>query len=161
LRIKDVARVQLGAQSYDTSTTVDGNPAVGMAVFLQTGANALDVAAAVKSRIQTLKTAFPPDMDYLIHSTTTRVVEASIHEVVGHDPASPAVLVILVVFIFLQHWRANVDPDARRAGFASRHLRGLYALGIFDQHPDALRDGARDRYRRGRRYRGTRERRTA
>ena len=58
LRIKDVARVELGAQSYDTTTTVDGNPAVGLAVFLQTGANALDVAAAIKSRMVQLKTSF-------------------------------------------------------------------------------------------------------
>ena len=82
LRIKDVARVELGAQSYDTSTTVDGKPAVGLAVFLQTGANALDVAAAVKSRIAALKLAFPQDVDYLIPFDTTRVVEASIHEVI-------------------------------------------------------------------------------
>ena len=85
LRIKDVARVELGAQSYDTSTTVDGNPAVGMAVFLQTGANALEVAGAVKSRMVELKAAFPQDVDYLIPFDTTRVVEASIHEVVDHD----------------------------------------------------------------------------
>ncbi|HET7596105.1 MAG TPA: efflux RND transporter permease subunit, partial [Burkholderiales bacterium] len=82
LRIRDVARVELGAQSYDTSTRVDGKPSVGMAVFLQTGANALDVAAAVKSRMQELKGAFPQDMDYLIPFDTTQVVQASIHEVV-------------------------------------------------------------------------------
>src|SRR4051812_39686075 len=61
LRIKDVARVELGAQSYDTSTTVDGKPAAGLAVFLQTGANALQVAAAVKQRMVELKQAFPSD----------------------------------------------------------------------------------------------------
>ncbi|MCW5576590.1 MAG: efflux RND transporter permease subunit, partial [Burkholderiales bacterium] len=82
LKIKDVARVELGAQTYDTSTTVDGKPAVGMAVFLQTGANALDVAAAVKKRMTELKPAFTQDMDYLIPFDTTRVVDASIKEVV-------------------------------------------------------------------------------
>ena len=129
LRIKDVARVQLGAQSYDTSTTVDGNPAVGMAVFLQTGANALDVAAAVKSRIQTLKTAFPPDMDYLIPFDTTRVVQASIHEVVVTIGVA-AILVILVVFIFLQHWRATLIPMLAVPVSLIGTFAGLYALGF-------------------------------
>src|SRR5688572_19979415 len=94
LRLKDVARVELGAQSYDISTTVDGNPAVGMAVFLQTGANALEVADAVKRRMVELKSGFPAETDYLIPFDTTRVVEASIREVVI-TIAEAAVLVIL------------------------------------------------------------------
>src|SRR6185295_4460284 len=65
LRVRDIARIELGAQSYDITTTVDGQPAVGMAVFLQTGANALSVADAVKSRVEELKAAFPQGMDYL------------------------------------------------------------------------------------------------
>jgi multidrug efflux pump len=129
LRIKDVARVELGAQSYDTSTTVDGNPAVGMAVFLQTGANALDVAAAVKSRMVQLKTAFPQDVDYLIPFDTTRVVQASIHEVVI-TIAEAAVLVILVVFIFLQHWRATLIPMMAVPVSLIGSFAGLYALGF-------------------------------
>ncbi|HEY0336747.1 MAG TPA: efflux RND transporter permease subunit, partial [Burkholderiales bacterium] len=129
LRIKDVARVELGAQSYDTSTTVDGNPAVGMAVFLQTGANALDVAAAVKSRMVQLKSAFPQDVDYLIPFDTTRVVQASIHEVVI-TIAEAAVLVILVVFIFLQHWRATLIPMMAVPVSLIGSFAGLYALGF-------------------------------
>jgi multidrug efflux pump len=129
LRIKDVARVELGAQSYDTSTTVDGNPAIGMAVFLQTGANALDVAAAVKSRMVQLKTAFPQDVDYLIPFDTTRVVQASIHEVVI-TIAEAAVLVILVVFIFLQHWRATLIPMMAVPVSLIGSFAGLYALGF-------------------------------
>src|SRR5690606_34076274 len=101
LRIKDVARVELGAQTYDTATTVDGKPAAGMAVFLQAGANALEVAAAVKARMVELQSAFPPGVDYLIPFDTTRVVEASINEVVV-TLAEAAVLVLLVVFVFLQ-----------------------------------------------------------
>src|SRR4029078_12236635 len=81
LRIRDIARVELGAQSYDISTTVDGQPAVGMAVFLQTGAHGLDVGAAVKARVQELKTEFPQGMDYIIPFDTTRVIDASIKEV--------------------------------------------------------------------------------
>src|SRR5690606_20386013 len=107
LRVRDVARVELGAQSYDTTATVDGHPSVGMAVFLQTGANALDVAEAVKVRMEELKTAFPEGMDYIIPFDTTKVVQASINEVVK-TLAEAALLVLLVVFLFLQHWRATL-----------------------------------------------------
>ena len=129
LRVKDVARVELGAQIYDTSTTVDGKPAAGMAVFLQTGANALDVAAALKARIQVLKTAFPPGVDYLIPFDTTRVVQASIHEVVKTIGVA-ALLVLLVVFVFLQHWRATLIPMLAVPVSLIGTFAGLYALGF-------------------------------
>ncbi len=129
LRLKDVARVELGAQSYDTSTTVDGKPSVGMVVFLQTGANALDVAAAVKARMEELKGAFPPGMDYLVPFDTTLVVEASIREVVV-TLAEASVLVLLVVFIFLQHWRATLIPMIAVPVSLVGTFAGLYALGF-------------------------------
>ncbi|HZN25862.1 MAG TPA: multidrug efflux RND transporter permease subunit [Burkholderiales bacterium] len=129
LRIRDVAQVELGAQTYDVSTTVDGNPAVGMAVFLQTGANALEVSSAVKTRMTQLKTAFPEDVDYLIPFDTTRVVEASIHEVVI-TIAEAAALVILVVFVFLQHWRATLIPMLAVPVSLIGTFAGLYALGF-------------------------------
>jgi HAE1 family hydrophobic/amphiphilic exporter-1/multidrug efflux pump len=127
LRIRDIARVELGAQSYDISTTVDGQPAVGMAVFLQTGANALDVGAAVKARVQELKTAFPQGMDYIIPFDTTRVIDASIKEVLK-TLGEAAVLVLLVVFIFLQHWRATLIPMIAVPVSLIGTFAGLYAL---------------------------------
>jgi hydrophobe/amphiphile efflux-1 (HAE1) family protein len=129
LRIKDVARVELGAQTYDVSTTVDGKPAVGMAVFLQTGANALEVAEAIKGRMVELKAAFPQDVDYLIPFDTTRVVEASIREVVI-TIAEAAILVILVVFVFLQHWRATLIPMLAVPVSLIGTFAGLFALGF-------------------------------
>jgi multidrug efflux pump len=129
LRVKDVARVELGAQSYDSYATVDGVPAVGMAVFLQTGANALDVAAAVKGRITELRAAFPTDVDYLIPFDTTRVVEASIREVVK-TIGEAAVLVVLVVFLFLQNWRATLIPILAVPVSLIGTFAGLYALGF-------------------------------
>ncbi len=129
LRVSDVARVELGAQSYDISTTVDGKPAVGMAVFLQTGANALDVSAAVKARMQELKAAFPQGTDYLIPFDTTQVVQASIREVVI-TLAEAAVLVLLVVFVFLQHWRATLIPMIAVPVSLIGTFGGLYALGF-------------------------------
>ncbi|MCC6535295.1 MAG: multidrug efflux RND transporter permease subunit [Burkholderiales bacterium] len=129
LRIKDVARVELGAQSYDSATSVDGKPSVGMGVYLQTGANALDVAAAVKARMRELKTAFAPGMDYIIPFDTTRVVDASIKEVIK-TLAEAAVLVLLVVFVFLQHWRATLIPMIAVPVSLIGTFAGLYALGF-------------------------------
>ena len=77
LRVKDVARVELGAQNYDQFTTVDGKPTIGMAIFLQSGANALKVAEAVRARDGRAEAeTFPQGVDYLIPYDTTRVVEA-------------------------------------------------------------------------------------
>ncbi len=129
LRLKDVARVELGAQSYDSYSTVDGVPAVGMALFLQTGANALDVAASVKSSIQQMSKAFPEDVQYLIPFDTTRVVDASIQEVMK-TIGEAALLVVLVVFLFLQHWRATLIPIIAVPVSLIGSFAGLYALGF-------------------------------
>ncbi|HSN32056.1 MAG TPA: efflux RND transporter permease subunit, partial [Ideonella sp.] len=110
LRLKDVARIELGAQSYDASNSVNGQPAIALAVFLQSGANALDVGRAVKARMAELKRdRFPPDLDYLIPYDTTRFVSASIREVL-HTIGEAAIIVLLVVFVFLQTWRATLIP---------------------------------------------------
>jgi len=127
LRIRDIARVELGAQSYDITTTVDGQPAVGMAVFLQTGANALEVGDAVKKRVEELKGAFPQGMDYIIPFDTTRVIDASIKEVLK-TLGEAAVLVLLVVFVFLQHWRATLIPMIAVPVSLIGTFAGLYAL---------------------------------
>ncbi len=129
LRIKDVARVELGAQTYDTPATVDGKPSVGMAVFLQTGANALDVARQVKARLEEMKQAFPNDVDYLVPFDTTLVVKASIHEV-EKTIFEAALLVLLVVFIFLQTWRATLIPMLAVPVSIIGTFAGLYILGF-------------------------------
>ncbi|WP_119153406.1 efflux RND transporter permease subunit [Caldimonas tepidiphila] len=110
LRLKDVARIELGAQSYDQTNSVNGQPAIAFAVFLQSGANALDVADGVKARVAELKRdQFPSDVDYLIPYDTTTFVSASIHEVVK-TIVEAALIVVLVVFVFLQTWRATLIP---------------------------------------------------
>ncbi|HJW04189.1 MAG TPA: multidrug efflux RND transporter permease subunit [Azospira sp.] len=109
LYLKDVARVELGAQNYDASTALLGKPVVGIGVFLQSGANALDVADKVKARMEELKQKFPSGMDYVIPFDTTKFVQASIHEVT-HTLVEALILVALVVFIFLQNWRATLIP---------------------------------------------------
>ncbi|SNR85972.1 multidrug efflux pump [Methylobacillus rhizosphaerae] len=109
LYLKDVARVELGAQNYNIRTTLDGQPGVGIPVFLQTGANALETAEAIKAKMEELKQRFPEDMDYRIPYDTSDFVKASIGEVV-HTLAEAMILVVLVVFLFLQSWRATLIP---------------------------------------------------
>jgi hydrophobe/amphiphile efflux-1 (HAE1) family protein len=110
LRLKDVARIELGAQSYDASSFVNGQPAVALGVFLQSGANALDTGAAVKARMAALqRERFPDDVGYLIPYDTTRFVSASINEVLK-TILEAAAIVVVVVFLFLQTWRATLIP---------------------------------------------------
>ncbi|MBL8523665.1 MAG: multidrug efflux RND transporter permease subunit [Betaproteobacteria bacterium] len=109
LRLKDIARIELGAQNYDTFNTLNGKPNIGSAVFLQSGANALEVANAVRKRMDELKVNFPEGMQYAIPFDTTRFVQSSIKEVII-TILEAAVLVILVVFLFLQTVRATLIP---------------------------------------------------
>ena len=109
LRLKDIARIELGALNYDTFNTLNGRPTIGAAVFLQTGANALEVADSVKKRMDELKPAFPEALEYGIPFDTTRFVRASIKEVII-TIFEAAILVILVVFLFLQTVRATLIP---------------------------------------------------
>lgn len=109
LRLKDVARIELGAYSYDQQVTLDGQPTIAMGVFLQTGANALEVAERVRGKMDELKGKFPEGMGYVIPFDTTRFVSASINEVVK-TLIEAMVLVLAVVYIFLQSWRATLIP---------------------------------------------------
>jgi multidrug efflux pump len=109
LRIRDVARIELGAVSYDAFTNLDGQPAIGIAVFLQSGANALKVADSVRVGIARLSQDFPQGVTQLIPFDTTRFVQQSIREVTI-TLLEAAALVLLVVFVFLQSWRATLIP---------------------------------------------------
>src|SRR5438105_9926091 len=109
LRLKDIARIELGALNYDTYNTLDGKATIGMATFLQPGANALEVAQLVRNRMAELKTALPEGVDYTIPFDTTRFVDASIKEVTI-TIFEAALLVLGVVFLFLQTWRATLIP---------------------------------------------------
>jgi HAE1 family hydrophobic/amphiphilic exporter-1/multidrug efflux pump len=109
LRIRDVARIELGAVSYDAFTNLDGKPTIGIPVFLQSGANALKVAASVRTTMAKLAQDFPEGVSQVIPFDTTRYVQQSIHEVVI-TLIEAAMLVLLVVFVFLQSWRATLIP---------------------------------------------------
>src|SRR5229473_1135918 len=109
VRLKDVARIQLGAQNYQQVARFGGQPAGIVAVFQAPGSNALAVADGVKKTMEDLKQRFPADFDYVVGLDTTRSVTEGIREIV-QTLLIAIVLVILVVFIFLQNWRATLIP---------------------------------------------------
>ena len=109
VRLGDVARVELGAESYDSAANYNGKPASGIAIKLATGANALKTAAAVKAEIETLSKQFPEGVKYVIPYDSTPFVKLSIEEVVK-TLIEAIVLVFVVMFLFLQNWRATLIP---------------------------------------------------
>jgi hydrophobic/amphiphilic exporter-1 (mainly G- bacteria), HAE1 family len=108
-RVRDVGRVELGAQTYSQSFALNGTPAAGIAIFQTPGANALDVQKEVSARMKTLARDFPPGLAYEIPFDTTRFVSASIKEVYK-TLAEAAALVLVVILLFLQDWRATLVP---------------------------------------------------
>lgn len=129
LRLGDVARVELGAQSYAVDSKLNGTPAIPIAVYLQPGANALNTMEAVRSRMDELKAAFPTGMDYSIPYNTTKFIQASIDEVVTTF-IEAIILVVLVVFIFLQNWRATLIPVIAVPISIIGTFAGMYVLGF-------------------------------
>jgi multidrug efflux pump len=109
VHLKDVANIELGAQSYDQTCTLDGNPSVALSVYQLPGSNALQVAKAVKKRMRELKKQFPPGIDYAIVYDTTPFISESIWEVVI-TLIDAIALVALVVLLFLQNWRSSLIP---------------------------------------------------
>jgi HAE1 family hydrophobic/amphiphilic exporter-1 len=109
VRIKDIGRAELGSQDYNSFGRLNGKPGGAMAVYLLPGANQLKAAETIYETMVHAKTLFPPDMDYKIVYDTTPAVEASI-EAILHTFVEALILVILVVFIFLQNIRATIIP---------------------------------------------------
>ena len=109
LRIKDVARVDLGAERYNFDATFNGKPTVPIGIFLQSGANALEVAALVDKKMQELAERFPQGINYEIPFDTTKFVKVSIEQVV-YTFIEALFLVSFIVFLFLQNGRATLIP---------------------------------------------------
>src|SRR5690606_17109469 len=129
LYLKDVASIELGSQNYNIRTTMDGQPGVALGIFLQTGANALDTAKGVKEKMEELKLRFPEGMDYAIPYDTSIFVQASITEVVK-ALGEAMLLVVLVVFVFLQSWRATLIPLVAVPISLIGTFAGLYIFGF-------------------------------
>ena len=109
VRLRDVARVELGALQYSSSAFFGKDPTVVMAIFQMPGSNALDLQKQVKTKMEELSKRFPPGIGYAMHYDTTRFVSAAMHDVVI-TLIEALLLVVMVVFIFLQSWRATIIP---------------------------------------------------
>ncbi|MEW7864330.1 efflux RND transporter permease subunit [Aeromonas diversa] len=109
IRVRDVARVELGGKDYDVLARANGKPAIGIATYLQPGANAVAVAEQVRATMERLQQRFPQDVEYQIPYDTTDFVKISIEEVV-HTLLEAIVLVFVVVYLFLQNFRATLIP---------------------------------------------------
>ncbi|TIL69921.1 efflux RND transporter permease subunit [Mesorhizobium sp.] len=109
VRLRDVARIELGALQYSSSAFFDEDPTVVLAVYQMPGSNALDLQQRVKDKMQELSARFPKGVSYAMHYDTTRFVSASMHDVLV-TLGEALVLVVAVVFIFLQSWRTTIIP---------------------------------------------------
>jgi len=134
VRLRDVARAELGAESYDTTSTLNGQPSATVVVYQSTDANALAVSNAVLGELKTLSKQFPDDIAYTVVFDTTAFVRQTIHEIFV-TLAITFVLVVAVVFFFLQDWRATIIPTltipvSLVGGFAVLYLMGYSANTI-------------------------------
>ena len=110
VRIKDVARVELGTLSYNAISRLNGGPAAILSIYQLPGANGLEVASEIKAVMEEMAQDFPDDLDYLVSLDTTLAIEEGINEIIT-TLWQAMLLVILVVFIFLQNWRATLIPS--------------------------------------------------
>ena len=128
IRLTDVARVELGSKDYEFLGRFNGKPATLVGIFLTPGANALAVAKTVNTTMAELATRFPQGFTYATPYDTTRFVEVSIREVLK-TLGEAMILVFLVVFLFLQNWRATVIPTIAVPVSLTGTFAGLYLLG--------------------------------
>jgi multidrug efflux pump len=129
VKVKDVARVELGGDNYDRYARMNGQPIAAIAIRVAPGANALDVAKAVKSRMAELAHFFPKGVDWAVPYDSSRFVEISIIEVVK-TLGIAMVLVFIVMFVFLGHWRTTLIPAVVVPVALAGACAGLYAFGF-------------------------------
>ena len=129
VRIHDIARVEVGNRSYEAYNQLNDVPSVTFAVYLQTGANAMQTAVDVRKRLLELSKNFPDDIAYVITDDNSRFVEAALNEVV-QTLLEAGLLVLLVVYLFLQNWRATLIPMLAVPVSLIGTLAGLWALNF-------------------------------
>jgi multidrug efflux pump len=128
LRVKDVARVELGAQDYSRAARIDGNPTAAIAIRLSPGANALSTVKAVNGKMTEMAKFFPKSIDWVVPYDTSKFIDVSISEVLK-SLAEALVLVVLVMYLFLENWRATLIPTIVIPIALVGALVGLYLLG--------------------------------
>ncbi|MCG6864020.1 MAG: multidrug efflux RND transporter permease subunit [Thiogranum sp.] len=129
VRLKDVARITLGAESYGHDVHLNGDPIAGFAILLAPNANALQVAAAVHAKMNELDKYFPPGVTWLVPYDTTQFIRISIHEVL-YTLVEAVVLVFLVILLFLQNLRATLIPTLVVPVALTSAFGGMYMAGF-------------------------------
>lgn len=129
LRLKDVARLELGAQSYSLRAKNDGKPSVALGIYLSPGANALETADIVSKKMEELSQRFPDGLTYSIPYDTTTFVRISVEEVV-HTLIEAFILVFIIIYLFLQNWRATLIPCLAVPVSIIGTFAGMYVLGF-------------------------------
>ncbi|MCD2324640.1 efflux RND transporter permease subunit [Sphingomonas sp. IC-56] len=127
--LKDVARVELGAESYNAVSRVNGHPGAGVAISLAPGADALETAELVKARVEEAARGFPAGFNYAYANDTTGFIKLSIEEVVK-TLIEAIILVVIVMFVFLQSWRATLIPALAVPVVLLGTFGVFYALGF-------------------------------
>ncbi len=157
VRVRDVARIELGSQDYSVAGRFNGKPSAIIATYQLPGSNAVDAAAGVNKLMAQMKQRFPEDLDYVVALDTTRAVTEGMKEIVetllialgARDPRG---------LPFLAELARHADSAACRAGFVDRHVRAFPAVRLLHQHAFSLWSGAGDRAGGGRRHRRGRRR---
>ena len=129
ITIKDVGRAELGAENYDLESTYNGKPAVGLGIYQLPGSNALETAAQLKATMAELSKNFPPGVNSQIAYDTTLFINVSLREV-AITLIMAIALVVLVIFVFLQDWRATLIPAIAIPVALIGAMAGLKALGF-------------------------------
>jgi len=129
VRLRDVARVELGALQYASSGFFGKDPTVVVALYQRPGSNALQLQERVKNKMEELSQRFPKGIEYAMHYDTTRFVSAAMHDVII-TLAEALILVVLVVFIFLQSWRTTIIPTIAIPVSLIATLAVMYVLGF-------------------------------
>ncbi|MEJ2390708.1 MAG: multidrug efflux RND transporter permease subunit [Gammaproteobacteria bacterium] len=129
VRLRDVARIALGAASYGHDVHVNGEPIAGMAIMLGPGANALEVADAVRAKMKDLSQYFPAGVSWFVPYDSTQFVSISIHEVL-YTLIAAVILVFLVILLFLQNLRATLIPTLVVPVALTSAFAGMYLVGF-------------------------------
>ncbi|MBN2816068.1 MAG: multidrug efflux RND transporter permease subunit [Campylobacterales bacterium] len=129
LKLKDVATVELGSKSYEMKTKLNNAPAIPMGIFLQSGANAIETAKEVRNTMQEISENFVSGIEYKIPYDITDFIQISINEVIKTF-IEALILVVLIIFLFLQNWRATLIPILAVPVSIIGAFAGMYMLGF-------------------------------
>ena len=158
-RVRDIARVELGSQDYTVNAYLDNQVATAIGIFQRPGSNALATATNVLQTMEELSKSFPPGLSYRVAYNTTEFIQQSVNEVIK-TLFEAVVLVVIVIILFLQTWRAAIIPIVAIPVSLVGTFFVMAAFGFSLNNLTLVRPGSCHRHRRRRRHRGGGERRT-